>query len=53
MYNVICKTFGEATARRFDTIEEAAQFIDTYQELCRGAGQVQGRDYDVEMEVAA
>lgn len=50
MYKVITYEQGiKGMAIHFDTISEAATYISNLHELLAGAGQVQGRDYDLEL----
>jgi len=42
----------KALTTTFETIEEATTYIANVHELLKGAGQVQGRDYDLELAEA-
>lgn len=50
MYKVITYEQGiKALGTTFATIEEASEYIAKLHELFKGVGQVQGRDYDLEL----
>lgn len=50
MFKVISYEQGiKGLTTTFETIEEAAGYIANLHNLLKGAGQVQGRDYDLEL----
>lgn len=50
MYKVIMSLRGEVTFTMIEGIDNAKSFIDRYQKAMRDAGQIQGRDFEIELE---